>query len=309
MKKKLLILFVIIELCTTVGCVKKNEMVDISKINTIAEYEYSTTTTCEAFDKGIKYFNYSNDKYWLVTENNDAYVYSTNKLYSNNTNCKKIDGKFDDIIFIDRRDDSNQYHDKYDGREIYYNSKFQKVSIDTDNYSIVKNDLFSSEYDSMLSQFTKMKENGYIKYRKANFCTAFATKGDNNLYILRLYYYDYITTLDNEKIIFSAPKNEKIIDFYYSSDAHANKCIGETYYEGEITNDMDEKYILTDKSYYRPLLVNEEECKKYADVECIYEWQKDEELSKFSNDILYRNDFVLITRNGRVYYNSNYMVD
>ena len=53
----------------------------------------------------------------------------------------------------------------------------------------------------------------------------------------------------------------------------------------------------------------DETCQIYLDVPCTYEWKKDEELSKIRNDILYRDEQNLILSNGRVYFNSAYMVN
>jgi len=136
--------------------------------------------------------------------------------------------------------------------------------------------------------------------------TAFGIK-NNNIYMFRIAKNDGKTIIDKEHIVYSVPSDEIILDFYFSTDAKIENRDGKIFWRdtGNIEVDISRKYILTDKSYYRPKLINEE-CKKYLDVKCQYEWQKDDELSEIRNDILFRDSEYLILSNGRVFYNSEF---
>ena len=313
MKKNYIVILLFIMFMLT-GC--SSDTVNIDKLTAVAEYQYDTTIQCEAFDKNIKYFNHGSNNNWIVTEDNDVYVYSTYERYSNNSNCIKIADKFDDdIIQVDTEDNWSVELGRYIGNTAYYNSNLQQVTVDTKNYQIEREKLSISVRTELSADTTAINDSEYIRYRKPNVCTAFAINGDNNIYIMRL---GSSTSgnnpldksiIENEEIVFSVPDDEIILDFYYSSDARAKECYGgtsETY--GTIETDVGKKYILTDKSYYRPMLVDET-CQIYLDVPCTYEWKKDEELSKIRNDILYRDEQNLILSNGRVYFNSAYMVN
>ncbi|HIS12436.1 MAG TPA: membrane lipoprotein lipid attachment site-containing protein [Candidatus Onthocola stercoravium] len=309
--KRFYILMLLFIMFILTGC--SSDAVDIDELTAVVEYQYDTTIQCEAFDKNIKYFNYGSNNNWIVTEDNDVYVYSTYERYSNNSNCIKIADKFDDdIIQVDTEDNWSVELGRYIGNTTYYNSNLQQVTVDTKNYQIEREKLSISTSVELSADINAINDSEYIRYRKTNPCTAFAINGDNNIYIMRM----KSTTsgnnpldksiIDNEEVAFSVPDDETILDFYYSSDAAAEGCYFET--SGTIETDVGKKYILTDKSYYRPMLVDET-CQIYLDVPCTYEWKRDEELSKIRNDILYRDEQNLILSNGRVYFNSAYMVN
>jgi len=289
--------------------------VNINNIDQIAEYKYDTTINCEAFDNEIKYFNYYSNlnRGWLVTENDDVYLFNLYELYSNNTNCKKIDDKFDEISFVVR---------DIDGGFKYFNSNMQEIYINISDYNgtVEASDVYDRDnfvygvYDSTNTDVRKtiltvLEENGYIKTQLAP--GPLGIKGDNKIYGFYLsniggnanFLDEFI--IRNQTVEFRADYGEKIIDFYFTpnvdyyyygrSDSHYN--------EEKLNNYMFDNFVLTDKGYYRYLLVDED-CEKYIDIECEYKLMKDEELTKFKDYILYRDELVLITKNGRVYWYS-----
>ena len=318
-KKFILIMVIFLSLLVITGCGKKKEVeiksnnksTKVDEQKTIGEYEFETTFKCDALSKNIKYFNYGNDN-WFVTDDNEIYIFSLYQLYSNDTNCKKINDKFDDIIFNDTDYNWNSTQGKYIGETIYYNEELEKVSVDTKNYLIVRDSLNRGMYKIINADLEAIKNSNYTRYRKVNECTAFGTKNDNNIYIFNLnptFNYEILdkSTISNEEVIYSVPKDEKILDFYYSSHAFAKDCYGGLNVD-DIEEDMGKKYIITDKAYYRPLL-KDESCLKYQDVDCEYTWQKDEELTKIKDEILFRDESIIITKSGRIYNNYNYIVD
>lgn len=316
MKKKIFLsLFFIISFLIFTGCNNKKNIVNIDvtseKLNKIAEYKYDTTFKCDGLKKTIKYFNFGYNNYWFVTEDNDVYVYDISQLFSNDTNCKKLDEKFDNII-LKNHDFDRWNGEKYAGNDVYYNSKFKKVSVDLDTYSIIRKNVSQRTYSELLADLAAIKDSDYKKITKPNSCTAFGIKNDNKIYMFKIisdvnYRPIDKSIISEEEVVFSVPEDEIILDFYYSSNAYANHCYRGPQY-GKIEEDIDLKFIITDKAYYRPMLVDES-CNKYIDVECRYEWRKDEDLSKIKDEILYRDSSTLITKTGRVYYNSNYAMD
>lgn len=310
MKKNYIVILLFIMFMLT-GC--SSDTVNIDKLTAVAEYQYDTTIQCEAFDKNIKYFNHGSNNNWIVTEDNDVYVYSTYERYSNNSNCIKIADKFDDdIIQVDFAYKSSELG-YYAGFKVYYNSRLQKVTVDTKNYQIERENLRYADSSELSADTLAINSSEYLRYRKTISSTAFAINGDNNIYIMSLNSYvneEYIdkSIIDNEDIVFSVPDDEIILDFYFSSNADIRVKGYNLDTPESVQLDAGQKYILTDKSYYRPMLVDET-CQIYLDVPCTYEWKKDEELSKIRNDILYRDEQNLILSNGRVYFNSAYMVN
>ncbi|MBE6158437.1 MAG: hypothetical protein E7159_01270 [Firmicutes bacterium] len=318
-KKIVLIILFFLSLLVITGCgtekqeEKKviNESTEVDELKTIGEYEYETTFKCDALSKNIRYFNYGNSN-WFVTDDNEVYVFSLYQLFSNGTNCKKINDKFDDIIFNDTEYNWNSTKGKYIGETVYYNEELEQVSVDTQNYLIVRDSLSRGMYKEIIADLAAIKDSDYTRYRKVNGCTAFGTKNDNNIYIFNLnptLNYETLekSIISNEEVIYSVPKDETILDFYYSSKAYAKGCYGGSSIDN-IEEDIGKKFIITDKAYYRPLL-KDESCLKYQDVECEYTWKKDEELSKIKDNILYRDESIIITKSGRIYNNYNFIVD
>jgi len=302
MKNSFIILLTITFLMS--GCSHRK---NIDVLDKIAGYEYDNTIICKVFDKKIKYLYYDNINNFIVTEDNDVYIFNLYQLYSGDQNCKKIDGKFDDIVHIDiEYQDNGLYLGKYIGQTAYYNSNFQIVSVDSINYKIVRRNIYKYQQEELKAYLRAIKEKGYTKFRMTNNNTAFGIK-NNNIYMFRIAKNDGKTIIDKEHIVYSVPSDEIILDFYFSTDAKIENRDGKIFWRdtGNIEVDISRKYILTDKSYYRPKLINEE-CKKYLDVKCQYEWQKDDELSEIRNDILFRDSEYLILSNGRVFYNSEF---
>ena len=64
--------------------------------------------------------------------------------------------------------------------------------------------------------------------------------------------------------------------------------------------------VLTDKAVYYTKATNKEKCKEFADVKCDYVLIKDKLLTKNRKHILYVDDTILITKDGKVLYTGNY---
>lgn len=320
---------------------KPSETVDTSKIDTIDEYKYYTTMKCEAFSEEIKYF----ENGWFVTADNDIYIYNPEGLYSSNdSNCKKLDLMFpDNITFVDRKARWNSKRPTVPNQMAYLNSEKEAVLFIPSEQRLITEPVFGTAHRDAIQWLLKeLYRNGYIKIhfgyadggggiRYNNLYTALATKGDNHIYLVELNFdYDMENTteatIEHEDIIFTLPDDEKIVDFYFATTGSVCESHAYDWYEGlicgeerisqyteestgkkyGIPEDRPELYILTEKNYYRIMLANEE-CTKYVDVECRYEWKKDEAISQIRNEIFYRDADTLITKNGRVY--STFIID
>lgn len=309
MKKKLgiglLSLTFIIIIIMVIGFINRNKKYTIDDIEQIAEYKYDKTIKCEAFNEDIKYFSYNGSTSWLVTDNNDIYIYNLYNLFSNNTNCKKVNDKFPEV--------KNSWRN-LNGNISYFDEKYKSISINIENNNAIINTLRYNLYfdESPKLEFEKLVEYGYTKVQHEP--PTLGIKGDNNIYGFYLgkdmeqyrLYNKYEILINYETIEFSVAEDEVIIDFYYTPNIYYNDLGNlENYKNYNTEENMLNNFILTDKSYYRYQLLNES-CKEYIDEKCEYKLMKDEELSKYKDYILYRDSSILITKNGRVFSNYGY---
>ena len=64
--------------------------------------------------------------------------------------------------------------------------------------------------------------------------------------------------------------------------------------------------VITDDAIYYSYSENAEKCRIYADVKCNYNMKEDNFLSKYRKEILYVDDTILITKQGKILYTNNY---
>ena len=282
---------------------------NLKKVKQIAEYEYDSQIICEAFDEGIKYFNYDMSEHSgrMVTNSNNSYIFYSYNLYSNNTNCIKVDDKFPNVRQIVR--------DFEKETKTYYNDEFRKIYITDSGVSLEDDRWYFSPWtwenhiSDLTAQWKAIDEYGYIKIQTTP--STLGIRGDNNIYGFVLwnkkpassYEYDYV--LYNNSVIFSVAPDEVILDFYYTPNIYVSiNGFIENYYgynDEDIEREKLKNFILTDKSFYRYKLVDEK-CEQYIDIECSYELVRDDELSKYRNDILFWDPSMIITSDGRIYY-------
>ena len=334
------------------GCSKKNTT-NIPIKNTLAEYKYETTINCPALKNDIKYSSGN----WFVTKDNDIYVYSIDGIYTNNTNCMKLEEKFDDIALVDYPDglisDSSlagtiiECDNFTPGYEMYINKRGELVYVYATGLRIER-EVCRNRYNNsihslqlLLEQFEQMgysrirlvggefpykepiefylitKDGDEYPLKTSGYHYVYATKNDNNIYFIkyRLTRFELNEPTDreikilSEEVVYSIPKDEKIIDFYYSGYVPCN-YFNDDYYSDEDYNNMCitgteawKKYIISDKAYYRPLLQNTE-CEKYLDIPCEYEWQRDDDISSIINNYVYIDNYMILTKDGKVYKNN-----
>ena len=233
----------------------------------IGFYKENGDFECSALEQ-IKYGGYN----FFITTDNEVYLISTYQKYSDETNCKKIEGaKVTKIIRGSAADD--------DGKLYNIENNELKKSIGSDPVEKIARDylLISPYYGGQGDSgeyFLGLKEDGKIYKVKY--------KSD----------YNYEKDTYNSKIIseelFKEIENEKIL--YFEKADSANNDISEMF-----------NVIKTDKAYYTMKNINEKECQKYADVNCKYELQKNEELTKEYDNIAFYTTYLIILKNKEMY--------
>lgn len=270
MKKIIVLLICGVMLFGLCGCGKNEEYkFESDKTNdkkTIGNYLYKKTIQCDILNN-IKYIYNDYLSYYIVTNDNQFYLLSIDKLYSNNMNCKKVEN-FDFLMVK-----NNYIIDKqgYEYGTSYDDKTFGKISnTPTNSYNTLKNgDITKIETQGTSTKLFILSKNGSIYEEEYN--------------------RNGIINITNKEII--KIENEKIKDFYMDLN----------------TLDFRIKYLITDKSFltYTEIITNEEECNKYADIKCEkkYEWIKNEDISSKIDELVAVLPWILINKNGDVFIN------
>lgn len=211
---------------------------------------------------------------YIVTKNT-VYVLNKSKLFSNDTNCKSIiTENFDSEIFDASCD-------------------WGGCSIETQNNYYT--------YSATDDKITKMEEEMEIYYKDFG---QFSKLGNNVIKNIGTYInfedYNFILSIDN-----------KIKLYKPTYDNNGNKGVGEykdiNYdFKGETVKAIIDNYIKTDKAYYKisKYATNKEECKKYADVKCQYEYkiEKAKYLTENYDKIAIVSNSDIIDKDGNIYH-------
>lgn len=211
---------------------------------------------------------------YIVTKSM-VYALNKSKLFSNDTNCKSISTEnFDSDIFSVSWD--------YNGCNIETQNNYYTYSATDD-------------------KITKMEEDMEIYYKNFG---QFSKLGNNVLTNIGTYInfedYNFILSIDN-----------KIKLYKPTYDNNGNKGVGEykdiNYdFKGETVKAIIDNYIKTDKAYYKisKYATNKEECKKYADVKCQYEYkiEKAKYLTENYDKIAIVSSNEIIDKEGNIYH-------
>lgn len=210
----------------------------------------------------------------IFITDNKIYKYDTDKLFSNDKNCKlvgKIEGENGIAVNRDNAIDENG---------ILYNTFWQKVDDPDYNGDYVK-DTFHDGWKEYFKRFDINK-----------------SMISGGLSINNALDYEIITLNDNDLIAYN-------IDYMNYGEYPNGK---DFVYKINIDNINDEKIIKiyssiikTDKAFYSisSRKTNKEQCDKYADVKCEYEYflKKEEILSKYYEEIMNISSNYFITYN------------
>lgn len=267
MKKFCLILISVIILLCICGCDnKKNEIEENEK----PENNLIKELNCSALSN--KKYNIGN---YFITNDNDLYVLNTHLLYSNDENCKKIN---DDNVKILKLMLGDDYYYVMDSNNNIFqfesgSDKMMPYVEHTNHTNMVRHELKTLKDDEVVIQISQ-----YI------------IKKDGNLYQYR---YRYENGEIEDFILYQSFDHEKILEFGYYGNVRVQY---ETY-----SKDITSNYIKTDKAYYTSTISNKE-CLKYADVECEFEFIKNEELTNIYDDInIYTGNLTYIAKDKNQY--------
>lgn len=205
---------------------------------------------------------------YAITENGKLYDISLSQSYSNNQNCKKISFNQDIIAYMDSSILKGEDNKFYYAPGTTNTTPLTEVTANDSNYQL---------YTLLLGNENVKK----VITVNSNTGIYYVLENDGVVYQYTITRQDYSApyTLVSKEPVYEKDKYGEIIDFNYAGDSTAT-------------------YIKTTTEIYRMKKTNEEECTKYADVECKYKMQKDETLTKYYKEepkILYYGPSILIT--------------
>lgn len=212
---------------------------------------------------------YSNGSY-LITEQGNLYELSLSQPYSNEENCKKISFQTNIIAYMDGTILKGEDNKFYYAPGTTSTTPLTEVTTNDSNYQLYTLLLGPEQVKKVIT----VDSNNGIYY---------VLEEDNTVYQYTITRQNYTSpyTIESKTPVYDQKDYGKIIDFNYA---------------GESTK----TYLKTKDEIYRMQITNEDECKKYADVECNYQLKKDETLTKYYNDkILYFGPTLLITTYGK----------
>lgn len=231
--KKIVILLLIMVLLIT-GCKNSetknnehgNETVEEKKFDKISELNY-IDIKCGALADIV---DYSSIDSLFITKSGDIYQFSYDKLFSNDTNCKKIesDKKFKRFIRGAIIDSNNDIYSYDNGKNIVVKNNHNT----TMPYLLDK--ISKNDYDNIIYEWNS-DYNDYERY--------FYYDVDTN----SIYEYSNKNYKKSENAMFNFETDE-IVEYITYNGIKTNKAF---YTQGRIAE-------------------NANECEKYVDVECIY---------------------------------------
>lgn len=235
-----------------------------------------TEFTCDEFlPKHETDTNYTKIWYFnsgrIISSEGIVFDYSSDLTFSNGKYCKRADFTKKVVAILDdtivKADDNKLYYFTSSGSA----SAFSEV-LASDNFYQIYKILFN---DPDVMKVITVDQNAGIYY---------ALKRDGNVYKMVITKADYNQpyVLRSSEIIYSKGVYGIIIDFNYGADLKYN-------------------YVRTNNSIHRQKASNYEECSKYADVECKYQFLEDKELIKYKDSIIVYNGSTLITSYGKMF--------
>jgi len=205
-----------------------------------------------------------------ITDEGVIYEFSPGKKYSNNQNCRlantslRVSSIYDDTVFLANNGGIYRFNGT-DGAEPY--SEILSTDNDYNNYA----PLF---YGSTAVKYITVDSNNGIVYGLSN---------DGNVYGYTLYRgQNNSIEIVGVVIVYNKLDYGDIIDFGYAGNS-------------------PNTYVRTEDTFYHLTVTNEEECSKYADIQCNYIMTEDEILKKNKEYILGYNGSIIYTTYGKVF--------
>ena len=278
-EKTLAFILILISIIIITGCTKKDSQ-NISDKN-----EIKNNSTQELL--GNKYdfvcSDLNNNNFYITS--NQIYmnnsIYEQGQLYSNDQNCKKIsDINYDRYVILNSTaigdifiKNNNAYtfahHENQDAKLIEYDwvPEYREISLDDDVVSI------------------SLESETWIENNNSSDFKFYVLKSDGNVY---LYETSKHKIISKNEIIYNSEEYGKIKYFYYTS----NK-----------SKSIENIILLSDKGLYTNEIINNDDCTKYADVECKKEFKINEEYDKVKDEIIFFNKDYIVDKDYNLYIN------
>ena len=280
MKKKFIGISVLVLIITMTGCTKSTDQLNSdkkeTKDNSIKEFlgdKYNFV--CKDINN-IEFHLTSNHIYM----NNS--IYDQGQLYSNDQNCKKINNiNYDryvilnssavgDIFIKNNQAYTFAQYENQDAKLVEYDwvSEYKEISLENGVISI---SLESSIWDD---------KDGATNYK------FYVLKKDGNVY---LYETKNHKVVKNDEIVYNSDEYGKIKYFYYASNS---------------SKSIENIILLSDKGLYTNEIVKDDNCIKYAHVECKKEFKINKEYDKVKNEIVFFNKDYIVDKEYNLYNNN-----
>lgn len=210
----------------------------------------------------------------FITKSGDLYLFSLDKLFSNEQTCKRVDTdlKFDRFyLYIDDRNSSTII--SADENFYCYDESNGQIKVDDLGY-----------INSFTSKYSKNHLNSYSEMQGGS---------------ITYYVYYYIEGNDLYKASYSYENFTKL--------KFVSEAIIDTIPDGETFISLDGKVIKTDKAFYKVGVKNRDEVDKYEDVKPIEGLEKIEDVSEHYDNIEYFNwSFIIYKNDDKHIYEYNY---
>ena len=208
-------------------------------------------------------------------------IYEHGQLYSNDQNCKKISNiNYDRYVILNTSvvgdifiKDNNAYtfaqYINQEAKLVDYDwiPEYKEISLEEDVISI------------------SFESSNWIENNNASDYKFYVLKSDGNVYM-------YETTMHRivkkDEIIYNSEEYGKIKYFYYTSNN---------------SKSIENIILLSDKGLYTNEIIKDDDCTKYADVECKKEFKINEEYDKVKNQIIFFNKDYIVDKDYNVYSN------
>ncbi len=211
----------------------------------------------------------------FITKSGDLFLFSLDKLFSNEQTCKKVDTdmKFDRFyLYVDDRNHSTIVSS--DGNFYRYDENDSQIKV---------HDLGENK-NPTATEYSKNHINSYGEYQMGHIIN---------------YVYYYIEGNNLYKALYSLDP--------YPELNFVSETIIDTIPDGETFISLDGKVIKTDKAFYKVGVKNHDEVDKYEDVEPIEGLEKIEDASEQYDDIAYFNwSFIIYKNDNEHIYQYNY---
>ena len=263
-KLRLLFLFLFIVFCCT-GCGNSDITRDLRHAGfSLSEDDFSCEALIPKANKEYEAIRYVSSTY-AITTTGVIHELSFGKKFSNEEYCMKADTTQTVKAIVGnevfRSEDNKIYYlKKSDGHDAY-----TEVPISDSNYPAYR--FFLKDNKDLL----KVQSVGNSSYY------VLKEDGDVYKYVLGRNNANGVYLVNSTKIYTHDNYGSEILDFNYAGE------------QSEAT------FIRTEDSIYRNTALNRDMCNKYVDIECEYEFLKDEILTKHYDHIMAYNGSMLIT--------------